>query len=281
MLLDNNEQQQQQQSLDSFRCTSTDLTNVLISKDEYSEVMANVTKTLHMNTPEQTMYDIYIDNNNESKLSNKKQLIEQLQVQLVHNQIQRTQPRDYVRILGQSTTPAQWYKAPPTARSVYFYDPNYQKYAQKSSILPQKPKSNVHFISPQTIRIQERSMNHSNFIQHNSFPLTPRTKYMLELYNTALNYHQHKQHSNQNYQLTLSNIPPPNLSIVSGSQLIPTLPPINTSKEQHDELSNPSINNKEEEYKLLNKNQKQISNHQSINVESRKKNFPIVMPPIS
>ncbi|CAF1216144.1 unnamed protein product [Rotaria sp. Silwood1] len=225
------------------------------------------------------MYDIEIDDTNGSKLSNKKQLIEQLQVQLVHNQIQRTQPRDYVRILGQSTTPAQWYKAPPTARSVYFYDSNYQKYVQKSSIPPRKTKPNVHSISPQTIRIQERLNNHSSVVQHNSFPLTPRTNYMLELYNTALNY-QHRQRSNQNYQLALSNIPPQNLATVSGSQLIPTLPPINTSKEQHDELSNPSIPTKQTS-KLSNRNEKQISNHQSINVESRKKVFPVVMPPIS
>ncbi|CAF0825608.1 unnamed protein product [Rotaria sordida] len=236
--------EQQKQSLHSFHRTSTELTSIFISRDECSDIMANMTKTLHMNTPEQTICDVDIVDNHPNKLSNKKQLIEQLQLQLTHNQIQRTQPRDYIRILGQSTTPAQWYKAPSTARSVYFYDPNYQKYVQKSSISPRKTKSNL--TSPQTIRIQERSINYSNFIQRNSFSLTPRTKYILDLYKTALNYHQHKQRSNQNYQSTLSHISPQNLSIVSGSQLIPTLPPINTSKEQHDQLSNSFLHNKQQ-----------------------------------
>lgn len=107
-----------------------------------------MSKSLHLNTPEHTMYDISIDDGNQSYLSNKKTLIGQLQVQLIHNQLQRTQPRDYLRILGQSETPAQWYKTLKASRSVYFYDPNHQKYAEKQTNNLQKsvPNINVSFI---------------------------------------------------------------------------------------------------------------------------------------
>ena len=56
----------------------------------------------------------------------KKPLIEQLQAQLRRNQKKRFQTRDYVRILGESQVPAQWYKAPVKTHSVYLYDPHYQ-----------------------------------------------------------------------------------------------------------------------------------------------------------
>jgi hypothetical protein len=105
-----------------------------------------MTKTLHMNTPEQTMNGIDIDdfdNYNERNLSKNQHLIEQLQAQLVHNQMRRTQARNYLRILGQSNTPAYWYKAPPVSRSVYYYDPNYQKYVQRRSNPFQKTNLNV------------------------------------------------------------------------------------------------------------------------------------------
>lgn len=121
-----------------------DLTNVFISTDELSEIMSNMTKTLHMNTPEHTVCNLDIDDDNETKLSNKETLIEQLKIQLVQNKLQRTQPRDYLRILSQSKTPAQWYKAPSTSRSVYFYDPNYQKRYEEQSVLSKKAKVNAH-----------------------------------------------------------------------------------------------------------------------------------------
>lgn len=87
--------------------------------------------------------------------------------------------------------------------------------------------------------------------------MTPRTKYMLGLYNTAANHHhqQRKQRSNQNYYST-SRLP-----------LIPTLPPINNSKGRN-----------EQEKNLLNANEKI---RQSFLSESRKKINPIVMPPTS
>ncbi len=122
-------------------------------KDEYSEIIANMTKTLHVNTPEHTItlndidFDDFDDNGNngntENKLSNKPQLIEQLQAQLIHNQRRRTQPRDYARILRDSNTPVSWYKAPSKNRSVYFYDSNYQKYVQQQSASPQKIKPDI------------------------------------------------------------------------------------------------------------------------------------------
>lgn len=102
-----------------------------------------------MNTPEHTMNGIDIDdiddyNEYENKFSNKQQLIEDLQAQLIHHQIRRTQPRNYIRILSESNTPAYWYKKPSTNRSVYFYDPNYQKSVQQRSKSPSKIKTNFH-----------------------------------------------------------------------------------------------------------------------------------------
>jgi len=112
-----------------------------------------MTKTLHVNTPEQTISGVDIDDIDdddddddgsfEKKLSNKQELIEQLQAQLIHNQMRRIQPRDYSRILSESNTPAYWYKAPQKNRSVYFYDPKYQKYAQQQSNSPQRIKPNI------------------------------------------------------------------------------------------------------------------------------------------
>jgi len=101
-----------------------------------------------MNTPEQTIngvdIDDFDDNSNGNRSSNKLQLIEQLKTQLIHNQIRRTQARDYLRILHQSNTPAHWYKVPQKNRSVYFYDPNYQKHVQQRSNSPQRIKPNTH-----------------------------------------------------------------------------------------------------------------------------------------
>lgn len=57
----------------------------------------------------------------------KKPLLEQLQAQLRRNQKKRFQTRDYGRILGESQTPASWYKTPATTRSIYFYDSHYAK----------------------------------------------------------------------------------------------------------------------------------------------------------
>jgi hypothetical protein len=105
--------------------------------------MANMTKNLHMNTPEQTMNGVDIDDNDDdvdNGQTNKQQLIEQLQAQLIHNQLRRTQARDYARILHHSNTPAYWYKAPPISRSVYFYDPNYQKQVQQQLTVSQRTK---------------------------------------------------------------------------------------------------------------------------------------------
>ena len=57
--------------------------------------------------------------------------------------MRRTQARNYVRILQQSNTPGYWYKTPPTNRSVYFYDTNYQKYVQQRITSPQRIKPNI------------------------------------------------------------------------------------------------------------------------------------------
>jgi hypothetical protein len=80
------------------------------------------TITSDMNTPEHTSND-----------TNKQEYIDRLKRQLVQNQIRRVQGRDYGRILREYNTPAQWYKASPITCSIYYYDPNYQKYLQQQS----------------------------------------------------------------------------------------------------------------------------------------------------
>jgi hypothetical protein len=82
-----------------------------------------------MNTPEQTTKNNHID-------ENKQEYINKLQTQLGQNDIRRVvQGRDYGRILRDYNTPAQWYKVSSTPRSIYFYDPHYQKYLQQQSKL--------------------------------------------------------------------------------------------------------------------------------------------------
>lgn len=54
---------------------------------------------------------------------------------LPHLHTRRTQGgRDYAKILRESNKPAQWYQASPVTRSIYFYDPNYQKYLRERFI---------------------------------------------------------------------------------------------------------------------------------------------------
>jgi hypothetical protein len=100
-------------------------------------------------------------------------------------------------------------------------------------------------------------MNQGNLSQHNSFPFTPRTKYMIDLYNTAVGYHQQKQHSNQNYHPTspnVSQLPIRNNNIPSRLQSVPTLPPITIPKHRNDEVSNSFIR-EEQNCELLNPNE--------------------------
>jgi len=85
-----------------------------------------MTTNLDMNTFEQIRKDIDINNNQQKYINN-------LQAQLMQNQIRRRHGRDYGRILHEYNTPAQWYKASPVIHSIYFYDPQYQKYLQQQS----------------------------------------------------------------------------------------------------------------------------------------------------
>ncbi len=135
------------------------------SKDEISEIIANITATLHMNTPEQTINGMDMDDFNDDSNESKQQiLIEQLQAQLIQSQIKRTQPRNYTRILNQSNKPAPWYKASTINRSVYFYDPNYQKYIQQRTDSSPKIKSNTRV----NIKIIFYTVFHFLFLVHSS-----------------------------------------------------------------------------------------------------------------
>ena len=138
---------------------SSDLSNGYVRRDEFSEIVANMTKTLHVNTPEQTVNNINInelDEDDDEEDPKRQELIEQLKTQLVRNQIQRTQARNYTRILNQSNTPAQWYNAPAANRSVYFYDPHYQNYLQQRTNSPPKIKSNIPVILSKDFRNRNR-----------------------------------------------------------------------------------------------------------------------------
>lgn len=136
--------------IDFFLSLSRNLSNTSIRRDELSEIVANMTKTLHVNTPEQTVNNVNIhelDEDDDDEDQKRQELIEQLKNQLIRNQIQRTQARNYTRILNQSNTPAQWYNSPAANRSVYYYDPHNQNHRQQRINSPPKIKSNNSVIS--------------------------------------------------------------------------------------------------------------------------------------
>ena len=71
-------------------------------------------------------------------------LIEQLQSQLIHNQLHRKQARDYTRILSEyNTPPAAWYRTSFIPRSIYVYDPRYQKTVHQSISSLQRTRSDL------------------------------------------------------------------------------------------------------------------------------------------
>ncbi|CAF1120379.1 unnamed protein product [Adineta ricciae] len=82
-----------------------------------------------MNTPDQTKYE---SNANVDQ----QRFDDQLQQQLIQHQTSRKRERDYARIFREYNTPAQWYQASPLPRSIYFYDPQYQRYLRQQSGLP-------------------------------------------------------------------------------------------------------------------------------------------------
>ena len=87
-----------------------------------------MTTSLDMNTLEQPRKDTNINDDQQEYINN-------LQARLTQSQNGRRQERDYGRILRAYNTPAQWYKAIPVTRSIYFYDPQYQRYLQQQSKL--------------------------------------------------------------------------------------------------------------------------------------------------
>ena len=89
--------------------------------------------TSDMNTPE------HGTQTSNSTSENKQRYVDQLLTRSGHNHSRRIQGRDYGRILREYNTPAQWYQASPMTRSIYYYDPSYQKYLQQQS----KPTTNV------------------------------------------------------------------------------------------------------------------------------------------
>ncbi|CAF1083834.1 unnamed protein product [Adineta steineri] len=230
--------------------------------DEFGDEIMNMSKSLHMNSPEGKMYDS--DINNENKRLQRKLLIEQLHSQLVHNQLQRTQPRDYLRILHQSNTPAYWYKTPTPSRSVYFYDRNYQKQIQQPVTTIEKPKVNVKAVQSKPIQTPRSSSKYSSFVQKSSLSMSPRPKHTIDTHRiTTTKSFPLKQSSCEHYHP-----PSPNFSqrYPSAQSRFSTLPPINIIKQ---------------EYNLLNINENEISNHQPIINESRKNLNPIVVPSAS
>ncbi|UJR16088.1 hypothetical protein I4U23_003000 [Adineta vaga] len=84
--------------------------------------------SLNMNTPEPTRHETNQNVNQQNYLDN-------LQQQMNHNQKHRKRERDYGRIFREYNTPAQWYQASQLPCSIYFYDPQYQRYLQQQSNL--------------------------------------------------------------------------------------------------------------------------------------------------
>ena len=96
-----------------------------------------MTTTLDMNTPDPHVGSAVDEGNQTASMG-------ALEVQLWRNQFQPVQPRNYRRILRESNTPAPWYSktsSPPC--SIYFYDPQYQKYLQERSAVQNPSKINV------------------------------------------------------------------------------------------------------------------------------------------
>ncbi|CAF0790642.1 unnamed protein product [Adineta steineri] len=102
-----------------------------------------------MNTMEKTTRQE--TNSNE----NQQQYINKAQDQLVKTQTHRRQPRDYGRIFREWNTPAKWYQAAPGARSIYFYDPQYQRNLQQQSKIITRNNSPVR--TPVSIRTRSAS----------------------------------------------------------------------------------------------------------------------------
>ena len=72
-------------------------------------------------------------NNNNRINESKQHYVDQLQLQILQSQIQRKQRRDYGRILHEYNKPARWYSVYPMTRSIYYYDPYYQRYLRQQS----------------------------------------------------------------------------------------------------------------------------------------------------
>jgi len=113
-----------------------------------------------MNTPEHATKN--------SINENIERYIDILQTRLIQNQTQRIQGRDYGRILRGYNTPAQWYRASPITRSIYYYDPLYQKYLQQQS----KSITNLPRISS-PIRVANQSKSYTKYTTNLHNPSKP------------------------------------------------------------------------------------------------------------
>lgn len=77
-----------------------------------------------MNTPDSKLHD---DSHTHHSL------IVRSESQFNKNRIQRTQARDYGRILRENKVPPLWYRTPGPPCSIYFYDPHYQRHIRERS----------------------------------------------------------------------------------------------------------------------------------------------------
>ena len=73
-----------------------------------------------MNTPEQT--------------KKFQQIYREQYLPHIHPNRRGQEGRNYAKILREYNRPAQWYQASPVTRSIYFYDPSYQKYLRERFI---------------------------------------------------------------------------------------------------------------------------------------------------
>lgn len=130
--------------------------------------------TSDMNTPE---YESKQDNIRENK---------QQYINRIPTQFRRIQGRDYGRILREYNKPAQWYQPSPITRSIYYYDPLYQKYLQQQQQQPKSVSNNrvsikillsflvindlIFQLNPSSIQVSNQSKSRTRYTTTSHYP---------------------------------------------------------------------------------------------------------------
>ena len=120
---------------------STDRFFFFFNIDLKKKTMTTATrKTSDMNTPNDPLAND--DQHGQSVYTS----MDNMSTRLSHYQIPRYEPRNYRKLLRESNVPAAWYQTAPPPCSIYFYDPQFQKYLHKRATPSNSPRKNVRFI---------------------------------------------------------------------------------------------------------------------------------------